>query len=162
MTNGRDAGGGAVAARYFGDPAVAERVAAGLDGGQPHGGALVVARMHRGPLVTHDAVVDAVGTRFCVRAAHDLIGMVRGERRHIGGLRLGPHDPVRWGYWFPHLGIAVDTDVHGPAEVAARAAWAEGQGILYFSPRVNAPDQRLDLIGLATVAAQRRAACGGA
>lgn len=134
---------------------VAARIALRLDQPAPK---IVVARVRSRTRARHDAIVEAIGARFCVRNAHELVGVVRGRRRSLGACAVAPHAPFKWDYWFPHLGIAVDRAVLSEEETHAKVAWADAHGIIYFSPRANAFESKLDLIGLAEVAARRRAA----
>ncbi len=101
-----------------------------------------------------DPICAAVDGAFCLRNAHQLIGMSHGQRRDAGVCVIDGR-PATFDYWFPHLGIAVDTLIDR-ATSDAKLIWATEQSVLYFSAYANNTEQEQINVELLTIVANER------
>ncbi len=108
------------------------------------------------------AVAKAAGQKYdgqtlpalCLRSQHVLVACVNGTARQLPPLRFAA-DWVVWGWWFPHYAIAIDPPGVPPDEQAAKMAWADEHGVLYFACHTNTDEPgRLDIRKLERVATE--------
>ena len=102
----------------------------------------------------HDVILAAVG-RPAIRGATVLTGLSRGLSRIFGTCRVEQR-ALTWDYWFPHVGIAVDTQILPDDEADAKCAWASERDIIYCSLQSNPTETgTLNVTLLRQVAAER-------
>lgn len=93
--------------------------------------------------------------RLCERDAVFLRGMRKGSQSVIGACVLNG-ERLAFDFWFPHLGIAVDTpetrNCRSEAVVEAKASWCAEREVIYMAP------DDFDLRTLAGFAERRRSA----
>lgn len=102
----------------------------------------------------HDVIVAAVG-RPAIRAATVLTGLSHGLSRIFGACSVEGR-ALTWEYWFPHIGLAVDTALLPDDEADAKCAWASERDIIYCSRQSNPSETgAVNLALLRHVAAER-------
>ena len=98
-------------------------------------------------------IQEAVGSPFAVLGASKLTGISRGSRRELGAC-LFEGRPLRFDFWFPHLGIAVDQNKRPDVELDLKRKWCEDNKVIYREPCQVESDEGIDT--LREMAQQRR------
>lgn len=92
-------------------------------------------RKSGGPSRRVHPIVEVVGERFAMQDVDYLQGVRNDEQYLIGRCQYKGRDTI-FQWWFPHVGIAIDTVMprDGEAEVKAKQAWCAEHLVIYFGP----------------------------
>lgn len=99
------------------------------------GGMRAVTGVRVPSLLRTEEILALVGLRFAVRRASNLTGIGSDGKREFGHC-LHNGKMVTFEFWFPHIGVAIDTvpPPGGDAEITTKISWCLERGILYFPP----------------------------